>query len=146
MAGYNQVFNLPYTIIRPSALYGERCVSRRVGQAFIENALVGEDLTINGDGEQRRDFTYVGDVISANIKASMSDKVGKGEILNVGNGDNRSVNDIAKMIGGPIEYRDPVIEPRETLADNNKAKQILGWKPKTKIEDWMKTYKERMEL
>ena len=43
---YNQVFDLPYTIVRPSALYGERCVSRRVGQIFIENALSGKDIKI----------------------------------------------------------------------------------------------------
>tara|TARA_B100001057_G_scaffold500204_1_gene614063 strand:+ start:738 stop:1424 length:687 start_codon:yes stop_codon:yes gene_type:complete len=45
---YNQVFGLPYTIVRPSALYGERCVSRRVGQIFIENAIQGLDITVNG--------------------------------------------------------------------------------------------------
>ncbi len=60
---YNQVFDLPYTIVRPSALYGERCVSRRVGQAFIENALRGKDLVINGDGTDALDFTYIGDLI-----------------------------------------------------------------------------------
>ncbi len=50
---YNQVFNLPYTIIRPSALYGERCVSRRVGQIFIENAISGKEIRIVGDGSDR---------------------------------------------------------------------------------------------
>ena len=55
---YNQVFDLPYTIIRPSALYGERCVSRRVGQIFIENAIQGNEININGDGEDKLDFTY----------------------------------------------------------------------------------------
>jgi nucleoside-diphosphate-sugar epimerase len=55
---YNQVFNLPYTILRPSALYGERCISRRVGQIFIENALFGKELKINGDGKEKLDFTY----------------------------------------------------------------------------------------
>ena len=60
---YNQVFDLPYTIIRPSALYGERCVSRRVGQIFIENAIQGLDITINGDGEEKLDFTYIEDLI-----------------------------------------------------------------------------------
>jgi len=59
---YNQVFDLPYTIIRPSALYGERCVSRRVGQIFIENALRGESITVQGDGSDRLDFTYVQDL------------------------------------------------------------------------------------
>src|SRR3546814_5246476 len=60
---YNQVFVLPYTIIRPSALYGERCVSRRVGQAFVENALRGQDLTMNGDGTDALDFTYIGALV-----------------------------------------------------------------------------------
>jgi nucleoside-diphosphate-sugar epimerase len=60
---YNQVFDLPYTIIRPSALYGERCVSRRVGQIFIENAIQGLDININGDGEEKLDFTYIEDLV-----------------------------------------------------------------------------------
>ena len=50
---YSHVFNFPYTIIRPSALYGERCVSRRVGQVFIENALQGQKLVINGIGDEK---------------------------------------------------------------------------------------------
>ena len=54
---YNQVFNLPYTIIRPSALYGERCISRRVGQIFIENAINDHEIKIGGDGEDKLDFT-----------------------------------------------------------------------------------------
>ena len=49
---YNQVFNLPFSIIRPSALYGERCISRRVGQIFIENAIRGNNIFIKGNGEE----------------------------------------------------------------------------------------------
>ena len=60
---YKQVFDLPYTIIRPSALYGPRCVSRRVGQIFIEKALRGQELTIEGDGDERLDFTYIDDLV-----------------------------------------------------------------------------------
>ena len=61
---YNQVFGVPYSIIRPSALYGERCVSRRVGQIFIENAIQAMDITINGSGEEKLDFTYIEDLIT----------------------------------------------------------------------------------
>ena len=57
------MFDLPYTIIRPSALYGERCVSRRVGQIFIENAIQNKDILINGDGEDKLDFTYIDDLV-----------------------------------------------------------------------------------
>ena len=60
---YNQVFDLPYTIIRPSALYSQRCVSRRVGQIFIENA-IQDQITIQGDGSDKLDFTYVKDFIA----------------------------------------------------------------------------------
>ena len=61
---YSDVFDLPYTIIRPSALYGERCVSRRVGQIFIENAIQNLDIAINGNGEEKLDFTYIDDLIN----------------------------------------------------------------------------------
>ena len=64
---------MPYTIIRPSALYGERCVSRRVGQAFIENAISGMPLTINGDGSDSLDFTYIDDLVQGVLRCIESD-------------------------------------------------------------------------
>ena len=67
---YGQVFGLPFTIIRPSALYGERCISRRVGQVFIENALRGQDLVIKGDGDECLDFTYIGDLVDGAVSAT----------------------------------------------------------------------------
>jgi nucleoside-diphosphate-sugar epimerase len=60
---YEQVFGLPYTIIRPSALYGRGCVSRRVGQIFIESALTGSKLRVDGDGSEKLDFTYIEDLV-----------------------------------------------------------------------------------
>ena len=147
---YSTIHNIDTVCLRYFSVYGERQPTKGdyslVMGIFANLRLQGKPLTINGDGEQRRDFTYVGDVVSANIKASASDKVGKGEILNVGNGDNRSVNDIAKMIGGPVVYGDPVIEPRETLADNSKTRRLLDWKPTMKLEDWMPSYKKSLGL
>ena len=60
---YKQAFNLNYTIIRPSALYGERCISRRVGQVFIENLIQKKKLVVNGSNKQRLDFTYIDDLM-----------------------------------------------------------------------------------
>ena len=147
---FSEVYGLETVSLRYFNIYGER---QNVGGAyamvigiFADQRLRGEIMTINGDGEQRRDFTYVGDVVNANILASQSEKVGKGEVINIGNGDNRSINDIADMIGGERIHRDPVIEPAETLADNTKARELLGWKPTQNIEDWVPGYKKELGL
>ena len=113
---------------------------------FAQQRLNGEPMTIRGDGEQRRDFTYVGDVVEANIKVGFSKIKWNGDIFNIGNGDNRSVNEIADMVGGDRIHVDPVIEPKETLANSGKVSFILNWKPTIKIEDWIIKYKEEIGL
>ena len=147
---FSEVYGLETVSLRYFNIYGER---QNVGGAyamvigiFADQKLRGEVMTINGDGEQRRDFTYVGDVVNANILASQSEKVGNGEVINIGNGDNRSINDIADMIGGERIHREPVIEPKETLADNSLAEKLLGWKPTQNIEDWVPGYKKEIGL
>ena len=69
--------------------------------------------------------------------ASQSEKVGAGEVINIGKGSNYSVNEIAEIIGGETENIGERLEPRETLADNSLAKELLGWIPKTDIKDWL---------
>jgi len=147
---FSQVYDIETVSLRYFNVYGERQLLEGayclVMGIFVQQRLNGEPMTIRGDGEQRRDFTYVGDVVDANIKASKSDKVGDGEVINIGNGDNRSVNQIADMIGGSTINVEPVIEPRETLADNSRARELLGWKPTMIIENWMTQYKKEMGL
>ena len=147
---FSEVYGLETVSLRYFNIYGER---QNVGGAyamvigiFVDQLLNGKPMTIRGDGEQRRDFTYVGDVVNANILASQSEKVGNGEVINIGNGDNRSINDIADMIGGERIHREPVIEPKETLADNSLAEKLLGWKPKGNIDTWIPKYKKEMGL
>ena len=113
---------------------------------FCRQRLNGEPLTIVGSGEQRRDFTYVGDVVSANIKAATSSNVGKGEVINIGAGGNSSVNELAELIGGPTVSLPPVLEPLNTLADNSLAKSLLGWEPTTTIHDWVPAYKKKLGI
>lgn len=62
---YSQDFGVPIVIIRPQALYGPRCISRRVAQIFIEQAIDGKDLTIHGTGSETHDFTYIDDLLQA---------------------------------------------------------------------------------
>ena len=138
--GYHQVFNLPYTVIRPSALYGERCVSRRVGQAFIENALLGKDLTINGDGSDALDFTYVQDLIQG-VMLAMIQPASIGEVFNITFGDARTINQMAEIVKQhfptikiKLNPRDNLMPERGTLSIE-KARTLLGYKPQYALED-----------
>ena len=147
---FSQVYDIETVYLRYFNVYGERQLLEGayclVMGIFVQQRLNNKPMTIRGDGEQRRDFTYVGDIVDANIKASQSHKVGNGEVINIGNGNNRSVNQIADMIGGDRITVDPVVEPRETLADNTKAHELLDWKPTMIIEDWVKQYKKELGL
>ncbi|MEC7107584.1 MAG: NAD-dependent epimerase/dehydratase family protein, partial [Verrucomicrobiota bacterium] len=124
---FAKVYQIQTVSLRYFNVYGERQnidgAYALVMGIFVHQRLNNQPMTINGDGEQRRDFTYVGDVVNANILASSSKNVGNGEVINIGNGDNRSVNQIAEMIGGPKIHLDPIPEPNETLADNSLAKK-----------------------
>ena len=147
---FANVYGIETVSLRYFNVYGERQslegAYALVMCVFARQRLNNEPLTIRGDGEQRRDFTHVKDIAKANLLAMNSKKVGNGEVINIGNSDNRSVNQIAKMIGGPTVNVDPVVEPRETLADNSKAKNLLGWTPSVMIEDWVKKYKKDLGI
>ena len=94
---HNQVFNTPYTIVRPSALYGERCVSRRVGQAFIENALRGKQLTVNGDGNDALDFTYIGDLVQGLLRCIALPEA-RNQTFNLTYGGARTLNQMIELM------------------------------------------------
>lgn len=152
---YGQVFDLPFTIIRPSALYGERCVSRRVGQAFIENALSGIDLSINGDGLEALDFTYIEDLVDGVIRTVNNPKA-HGEVFNITYGEGRTIRDLAGMVLDEfpnlnLSYsdRDALMPERGTL-DISKARDLLGYEPQFPIEkgfaQYIRFYKENPEV
>ena len=73
-----------------------------------------------------------------------SSQDGQGETINIGNGDNRSINQIANLFDRPSVNLAPRIEPRETLADISKAKELLNWEPTQIIEEWIPKYKESL--
>lgn len=142
---YGQTFGLPHTIIRPSALYGERCVSRRVVQVFIESALAGEDLKIAGDGEERLDFTYIDDLVQG-VRLAIGNERALGEVFNITHGDGRSLNELAAIVqkefpGVGIQYvdRDKMMPFRGTL-DIGKARKVLGYEPTHPIEHGVPKY------
>ena len=103
--------------------------------AFLLARKEGRPLTIFGDGTITRDYTHVSDVVRANILAVESNKVGKGEAINIGAGRNKTIQSLAEMVGGEIVYAPPRVEAHDSQADNRKAEELLGWKPTIKLED-----------
>ena len=141
---YTNLFDVPTVVFRYFNVYGERQPIRGqyapVVGIFLRQLAAEEPLTIVGDGEQRRDFTYVGDIVNANIMAAISnpDDDAFGQVYNVGTGSNYSVNEIAAMVSKNIVYLPPRIgESRVTLANNEKIEKTFGWRPQVKIEDWI---------
>ncbi|MBV9523808.1 MAG: NAD(P)-dependent oxidoreductase, partial [Alphaproteobacteria bacterium] len=144
---YHQVFGLPYTIIRPSALYGERCVSRRVGQVFIENAIQGLDLQISGDGSDRLDFTYVEDVIQGVTKA-IETQAARNQIFNLTFGGSRSIAQMLEILRRHFPNvsvnhapKDRLMPDRGTLSID-KARRLLGYEPAFPLETGFPRYIE----
>ena len=136
---YNQVFDLPYTIVRPSALYGERCISRRVGQIFIENALQNKEIEIHGDGNEKLDFTYIKDLIDGITKV-IENPNSKNEIFNLTFGQARSINDLLDILKESFPSttikkisRDKLMPKRGTLSIE-KAKSIINYRPNWSID------------
>jgi nucleoside-diphosphate-sugar epimerase len=144
---YQQVFGLPYTIIRPSALYGARCVSRRVGQVYIETALKGGTLRIDGDGAERIDFTYIDDLVDGICRAIAS-RAAENEIFNLTNGGSRSIKELVEVLRKEFPDvktenvpRDHLMPFRGTLSVD-KARDKFGYAPKNPIEIGMPKYVE----
>lgn len=110
---------------------------------FLQQKLNNEPLTIEGDGEQTRDFTHVKDVIMANILAAESEKVGKGEVINIGANNNHSIKKIAELVGGQtVNLPSRAGDMLHTLADISRAKELLGWEPTVRIEEGIKELKK----
>ena len=145
---YSDLFDLNTVNLRYFNVYGERQPLRGqyapVVGLFLEQWKRGEPLTIVGDGEQRRDFTHVRDVVRANIAAAERASDIRGEIINVGTGTNHSVNQVANMISTDYKFIPPrPAEARETLADITKAKKLLNYMPSIELSDWIDEHKVR---
>jgi len=154
---YHRVFDIPYTIIRPSALYGERCVSRRVSQIFIENAVQGLDITINGDGSDKLDFTYIDDLIQG-VTLTIENKKARNETFNMTYGEARTIGEMAEILkdhfeGININYlpKDKLTPDRGTL-NVDKARDLLGYQPENSIDvgypkyiNWYKSFWDSMK-
>lgn len=141
---YTDLYGLKTIIFRYFNVYGERQPVR--GQyapvigIFLRQKAAEEPLTIVGDGNQSRDYIYVGDVVNANILAAVTDIDEKyyGSVFNVGSGKNYSVNEIAHMISSNVVNIPPRIgESKISLSNNKKLMEVLGWKSEMDVSTWI---------
>ena len=148
---YHQVFDVPYTIIRPSALYGERCVSRRVGQIFVENAVQNLAIKIQGNGSEMLDFTYIEDLISG-VELVIKNKNAINETFNLTYGKAEKISKMAEILKSQfneieIEYLpSEKLNPKRGTLNIDKAKKLIGYNPKYPLEigylKYIKWYKK----
>lgn len=143
---YGEVFGLPFTIVRPCALYGPRCVSGRVIQRFIEAAERGETLKVEGDGSGKVDFTYISDLVDGVHRVISQPAKSVGQTFNLTAGRARSLNDIIAILRKDypaikVEYvaKDAQRPERGTLSVD-KARRLLGYEPRYDLEKGMKAY------
>ena len=143
---YSEIYNIDTVCLRYFNVYGDRMNNegyKLVFPIFKEQILDNKPLTINNDGEQRRDFIHVDDIVRANILVAKHKNNFNGDIYNVGNGKSYSINEIADMFGGKKQYGNKVIEPFETLAETAKIDLDLNFQTKKELKTWISTYIEQ---
>lgn len=135
---YGNLYKLPVVSLRLFNVYGPKVRTYGdygpVFSIFLAQKLHHSPYTIVGDGTQRRDFTFVSDVVDAFITAAKSSVAN--EVFNVGSGGTYTVNRLVKLLGGKAVYipKRPG-EPDCTFADIRKIKKYMGWKPKVSFEE-----------
>tara|TARA_B100000287_G_scaffold138710_2_gene130639 strand:- start:5027 stop:5860 length:834 start_codon:yes stop_codon:yes gene_type:complete len=137
---YEQIYGLNVTICRFYNVYGDYMSDegeyRTALSIFLDQYKKGEPLSITGDGEQRRDFTHVDDIVDAMIRIVKLNKWGN--VYELGRGKNYSINEVADMFGTKKVYIDEIPgEMRETLCRSELARKKLKWEPKINLKDWI---------
>jgi UDP-glucose 4-epimerase len=147
---FMEVYGLPTVSLRYFNLYGPNSdPNGPYAQAiikFLYQRKKAQPITITGDGEQTRDCVHVRDVVRANLLALESERVGRGEIINIGSGRDVSINEIARMIGGESVHIEPRVEPKHTRADITRAKELLGWEPTVSLTEGIAELKTLLNI
>ncbi len=149
---FNNVYNLGTVCLRYFSVYGPRGRPDQVFYRFADRLLNGEAPLIFGDGNQTRDFTYISDVVDANILAAEVNEA-NGEVFNIGFGSELSIKDAAKNV---IERLEMSFEPiycetykgdfPRTQADNSYARKILDWRPKIDVKEGLNRFTKWIKM
>lgn len=154
---YHENYGLPVTILRYFTVYGPRQRPDMAFYRFIKSMLKRDPVTIYGDGFQRRDFTYIDDIVNATLNAMKCESRLNGEVINIGSSKPIKLIEAVNLIADIIGVEPKIIFNEEmrgdvkiTYADISKAKKLLNWRPKTKLREGLereiKWIKEIMNL
>jgi UDP-glucose 4-epimerase len=137
---YSTNHGVPATAVRYFTVYGPRQRPDMAFNRFLRAALQGAPISVFGDGEQTRDFTYVDDAVAATILAAERGTAGRA--YNIGGGSRVSVNEVLQMVervaGRPLDIRREPAQKgdmRDTYADTSRARAELGFAPNTSLAD-----------
>jgi len=147
MRAYATRFDIPYTIIRPSAVYGPTDCNRRVTEIFLTNALKGEKLRLDNGGHHELDFTYVKDLAKGFIEAA-NEADAVGETFNMTRGEGRSIRELASVVADLVPGTETYVEEKDVYRPNrgaldiSKARELIGYDPEYSLEEGMREYHE----
>ena len=143
---YGRRYEIPYSIVRPSAVYGPYDVNRRVSQIFIENALLGKPITLYGGGHQALDFTFVEDAAEGIIKVMFHEKA-VGNAFNITYGHGYTLREFSDILGKHIESlevkivdEEDVFRPKRGALSIEKARNMVGYNPQVSLEEGIQRY------
>jgi len=144
---YYRNYGTPAICLRYFTVYGPRQRPDMAIYKFTQSILKDRELTVFGDGEQTRDFTFIDDVVEANIRATRSNITG--EVFNIGGGSRITVNELIRVLGGKLGKNASIQyvsaqkgDVNHTWSDISRASRWLGWKPKFNITDGLEKYVE----
>jgi len=143
---YSRRYGIPYSIIRPSAVYGPYDVNRRVSQIFVENALLGKPITLYGGGHQALDFSFVDDTADGIIKVMFHEE-GLGKAFNITYGHGYTLREFAATLKEHVPdlevnivEEEDVFRPKRGALSIKKAKKLVGYEPRVSLEEGIKRY------
>jgi nucleoside-diphosphate-sugar epimerase len=137
---YRRNFGVPAICLRYFTVYGPRQRPDMAFHKFLKGAMTGMPVSVFGNGEQTRDFTYVSDIVAANVRAAQYS--GDEPVFNIGGGSRVSVNRVLDIIGGyacgdfDVQYGDAEKgDVKHTYADTTRAQRELGFEPQVGLEE-----------
>lgn len=145
MRVFSEIYGLSTVSLRYFTVYGPRMGTNNAISIFIKNAIENRDIEIFGNGHKSRDYTYVSDIVEANL--SLMDKKFSGEVFNIGRGEGITIKELSKTIiqltgskSNIIHLEDKKEDIEHELADTKKIQKLLGWRPVVSLEEGLKKY------